>query len=91
MNSVVQTGVKSAGCENITSQLPRKSESFSFPWVVIASNSGAFSPSRGKVPAGASSIFTPPPFSDKNKLIYLFINLLSENRIYKSEISIKIG
>ncbi len=47
MNSVVQTGVKSAGWEKRMTHFPRRSESFRGPWVVSASNSGAFSPSTG--------------------------------------------
>ena len=41
MNSVVQTGVKSAGCENRISQLPLKSSSRSVPCVVSAWKGGA--------------------------------------------------
>src|SRR2546423_1519735 len=40
-NSVVQTGVKSAGCEKRTTHLPLKSESFNCPCVDLASKSGA--------------------------------------------------
>ncbi len=46
--SVVHTGVKSAGCENITIHLSlAKSENFIFPFVVTASKSGAISPILG--------------------------------------------
>src|SRR2546421_13122707 len=48
-NSVVQTGVKSAGCEKSTTHLPLKSESFNCPCVDLASKSGAGSLMRGKV------------------------------------------
>jgi len=47
MNSVVHTGVKSAGWENSTSHFPLKSESFTMPFVVSASKSGAGSPRIG--------------------------------------------
>jgi len=44
-SSVVQTGVKSFGCENSTPQaLPSQSWKRSFPSVVSASKSGASSP-----------------------------------------------
>src|SRR5271165_3708418 len=48
-NSVVQTGVKSAGCEKSTTHLPLevKSVSFSVPCVLLASKSGATSLMRG--------------------------------------------
>ncbi len=50
LSSVVQTGVKSAGCEKRMAQLPLMySLNFSGPWVVIASKSGAGSPMRGIV------------------------------------------
>src|SRR2546423_4774785 len=48
-NSVVQTGVKSAGCEKSTTHLPLKSESFNCPCVDLASKSGAVSLMRGKL------------------------------------------
>jgi len=47
MSSEAHTGVKSAGCEKNTSQLPRKSSRRRMPWVVSASKSGAVSPMRG--------------------------------------------
>jgi hypothetical protein len=47
MNSVEQTGVKSAGCENSTTHPPLKSESFNMPCVDFASKSGAGSLMRG--------------------------------------------
>src|SRR5579871_4549203 len=39
--SVVQTGVKSAGCEKSTIHFPSKSESLISPWVLVAVKSGA--------------------------------------------------
>src|ERR1700754_349772 len=49
MNSVVHTGVKSAGWENSTTHLPLEvmSLSFNMPCVVLASKSGATSLMRG--------------------------------------------
>jgi hypothetical protein len=47
MNSVVHTGVKSAGCENKMSHLPLKSAKLRGPWVVLALNAGAASLMRG--------------------------------------------
>src|SRR5687767_10371246 len=49
-NSVVQTGVKSAGCEKRTTHLSLKSDSLIGPWVETASNCGAGSLIRGMVP-----------------------------------------
>jgi hypothetical protein len=50
MNSVVQTGVKSAGCEKKTTHLPLKSSGkLMGPWVVSALNDGAFSPINGSL------------------------------------------
>src|SRR5437870_6519744 len=44
-SSVVQTGVKSFGCENKTAhESPIQSWKRIFPWVVCASKSGAVSP-----------------------------------------------
>jgi len=48
LHSVVQTGMKSAGCEKNTTQLPLLySENFNFPVVVTTSKSGAMSPILG--------------------------------------------
>ncbi len=48
MNSVVQTGVKSAGWEKRTTQRPLKSSGkLMGPWVVSAVKAGASSPIRG--------------------------------------------
>jgi hypothetical protein len=50
MNSVVQTGVKSAGWEKKITQLPLKSSGkLMGPWVVSALKDGAFSPIRGSL------------------------------------------
>lgn len=48
MNSVVQTGVKSAGWLNRIFHFPLKSDGKLIgPWVVLARNAGASSPMRG--------------------------------------------
>src|SRR5712691_12093938 len=49
MNSVVHTGVKSAGCENSNTHLPAlvNCERVISPWVLIALKSGAGSLMRG--------------------------------------------
>ncbi len=48
MNSLVQTGVKSAGWANRMAHWPRRSLSVSSPSVVRAEKSGALSPILGK-------------------------------------------
>jgi hypothetical protein len=60
MNSEVQTGVKSAGCENSITHLPRNCDSFNGPWVVWASKSGASSPINGIAGRVSWSMTFPP-------------------------------
>jgi len=59
-SSVVQTGVKSAGCENRMIHLPScHSENLIVPCVVTAVKSGANSPILGIAPEIASDMSTP--------------------------------
>src|SRR5216684_2288583 len=62
MNSVVQTGVKSAGCENSSTHLPAlvNCESVISPWVLITLKSGAGSLMRGIGCLSCASIKEPP-------------------------------
>src|SRR3546814_5424339 len=54
-NSLVHTGVKSPGCENSTSQRPRKSARDTGPVVLRAVKFGTSSPSRKGAHAGRGS------------------------------------
>ena len=57
-NSVVQTGVKSAGWLNSTIHLPATSLGrFIMPWVVLTTMSGNLSPIRGKPMIVSSHVF----------------------------------
>jgi catalase (peroxidase I) len=56
MNSVVQTGVKSAGCENKINHLPLYSSRVRSPNVVLTLKAGAASFSRGKLKSRTFSI-----------------------------------
>src|SRR5699024_689143 len=55
INSVEQTGVKSAGWEKRTTHCPSKSDRLISPWVVLAVNCGAGSPILGRVGVCAST------------------------------------
>src|SRR5919206_4944649 len=83
-NSVVQTGVKSAGCEKSTTHLPFMSESFSWPCVDLASKSGAGSLMRGRLPAvsGVADVLMvfQTPLSCGDLRVVNLRQALSENR-----------
>src|SRR4051812_8141643 len=68
-SSVVQTGVKSAGCEKRTTHFPLKSPSLIGPRVELAEKSGAGSFRRGSegAVAGAASdiVVLPPSYRDE--------------------------
>src|SRR5690348_18392393 len=58
-SSVVQTGVKSLGCENSTAhELPIQSWNLSLPSVVCASKSGAVSPILNDMDASLRVLFS---------------------------------